>query len=501
MRDVALAAVALGVVTAVYGVWLGVTNATIVALTYLLVVLVVAALSALWLALVASVAAVLLLNYVFLPPVGTFHIADPENWVALAVLLVVSLVASHLSSSVRARAEDATARRDEVTRLFDLSRDILLATDSQAAYEQLARSVAERFGLAYVAICLPHVPGWQIHEAGDRRIPPGVDDLEMALRAGRGSLEHDGQQATYSRPRRLPGGEDVHVSVIPLRVAGRPVGLLATAGRPMERGTLDALAGLVAVAVERAQLLDERQAAEVARASDELTSALLASLAHDLRTPLTAIRVAASNLQASWASEEERQAQGDIVRAEVERLNRLFQNILDMARIETGAVRSVREWVTPEEIVEAALTTLTPVLDDHDVAVVASSDVAVAVDPRLTAGALTYLLENAAQYSPRGTRITVRTTVTGEGLSVDVLDEGPGIADADLPHLFERFFRGREAGRHSTGAGIGLALARGLLAAQGGTVSAANRPEGGAMVSMIVPAAARDVTGHEQEAP
>ena len=142
--------------------------------------------------------------------------------------------------------------------------------------------------------------------------------------------------------------------LVPLRVGTKPIGLLAAAGRPVEPGTLDALAGVVAIAIERARFLEERKAAELTRRSDELKSALLASLAHDLRTPLTAISVAASNLQATWLKAEERAGQSDVILTEAERLTRLFQNVLEMARIDAGAVASETRWTHPSEILAAA---------------------------------------------------------------------------------------------------------------------------------------------------
>jgi two-component system sensor histidine kinase KdpD len=278
---------------------------------------------------------------------------------------------------------------------------------------------------------------------------------------------------------------------MPMRLAGRSIGVMAEAGRSLEVGTMETIAGVAAIAVERAQFLEERKGAEVARRSAELKSALLASLAHDLRTPLTAIRVAASNLQSAWASDDERQAQGAIVMSEVERLNRLFQNILDMARIETDGVTAALEWVTPEEIVEASMTQVQQALTEHRVIVLAPADRVVEVDPRLTSAALAHLLENAAQYSPPGSEIELRATACDAGITLTVEDAGPGIAPGELPHLFDRFFRGRAARGRPAGAGMGLAIARGLIEAQGGTITATNRDRRGARFSIDLPAAVR----------
>jgi K+-sensing histidine kinase KdpD len=255
------------------------------------------------------------------------------------------------------------------------------------------------------------------------------------------------------------------VRLVPLRVGTKAVGLLAASGRTVEPGTLDALAGVVAIAIERVQLLDERHAAEMARQSEALKSALLASLGHDLRTPLTAIRVAASNLQASWLGESDRREQSDLILVEVERLNRLFQNILEMARLEAGGVIADLQWAHPSEIVEAALDQVEHTLRHHPIDLDAESELLVRVDPRLTASALAHLLENAGQYSPLGSPIAVRVTVSSEELLIRVRDRGPGIDPVDLSHLFERFYRGREAKQRASG--MGLAICRGVLSAEG----------------------------------
>lgn len=481
----------VGLVTLAYVRWLGVTNTTTVALTFLLVVLVVAATSRLWIAVMTSIAAMICFNFFFLPPVGTLTIADPQNWVALFAFLAVSLVASNLSSVARARAQEALARRDEMARLFDLSRDVLLMTDSREAIAVLARFIARRFDLDYVAICLPRSAEWDVHEGGALSIALDPHELTVAYAGVESTLEFDAKERTYGGHRTM--SRDGHtVRLVPLRLGMKPVGLLAAAGRPVEPGTLDALAGVAAIAIERAQFLEERKAAELARQSEELKSALLASLGHDLRTPLTAIRIAASNLQASWPSDAERREQSELILTEVERLTRLFQNILEMARIDAGAVAADRRWVHSSEIIEAAHAQVEHTLGSHAVDVSAESDRLVRLDPRLTAAALSHLLENAAQYAPAGSAIAVQATVSAGGLTLTVRDHGPGISPIDLPRLFERFYRGTDAKKRVSGTGMGLAIARGLLAVEQGRVWAENCPDGGAQFTIAVPADSKE---------
>jgi two-component system sensor histidine kinase KdpD len=480
----------IGLVTIVYVRWLHVSNATTVALTFLLVVLIVAATSRLWIAIGTSVTAVLCFNYFFLPPVGTWTIADPQNWVALFAFLAVSLVASNLSSVARARAEEALARRDEVARLFDLSRDVLLTTDSHEAISQLARFISRRFDLGYVAVCLPQSDEWKIFSAGGLDLSVEPHQLDLAFGGTTSALEFDARARTYSGHREVMATGRV-VRLVPLRLGMKPIGLLAAGGRAIDPGTLDAIAGVTAIAIERAQFLADRKSAELARQGEELKSALLASLGHDLRTPLTAIRVAATNLQASWLGEAERREQSDLVLAEVERLTRLFQNILEMARIDAGAIATDPRWIDPAEVIAAARDQVVHTLAQHPVTVAGDAGYLVRLDPRLTAAALSHVLENAAQYTPSASPIVVRTAFSGTELVISVRDAGPGIAPSDLSQVFERFFRGVQSHVRVSGTGMGLSIARGLLAAEGGRIWAKNCPDGGAEFIIAVPAESR----------
>jgi two-component system sensor histidine kinase KdpD len=477
---------ATAVVTLLYKQWLHATNTTTVALTFLLVVLIAAATSRLRVAVVTSVVAMLCFNFFFLPPVGRWTIADPQNWVALFVFLAVSLVASRLSHVARARTEEAIGRRDELARLFDLSRDVIVMTAGPDAVSHLARAIARRFDLAYVAIALPGPDGWSIAGAGASPVDLQDAQLAEAFDAATRSLEFDAHARTYAGHRSV-SAEGGLVRLVPLRAGTKPVGLLTAAGRPVEAGTLDALAGVVAIAVERMQFLEERKTAEMTRRSEELKTALLASLGHDLRTPLTAIRVAAGNLKASWLSPEDRAEQGELILAEVERLARLFHNVLEMARIDTGAIEKDVRWTHPSEILEAARDRVEHTLKGHRVSVTVDADVPVQLDALLTSSAVAHVLENAAHYAPLGTSIEVTAALIGPHLQVTVRDHGPGIAPADLPRVFDRFYRGSASHERRSGSGLGLWIARGLLAAQDGRVWAENCADGGAQFTMAVP--------------
>ena len=463
---------------------------TTVALALLLVVLGTATVGRLRMAILVAMAGMLAFNFFFLPPVRTFTISDPQNWIALFAFLVVAVIASNLSAAAQERTREAVARRNEVTRLFDLTRDVLLTTDTAGAIDAVARHVSRRFDVPRVAICLPNDHGWKLSQGGGDSIHLEPSLLDSAFAKARGTLEFDARRRAYGGHATV--GERQEISIVPLRHGTRAVGLLAAEAPDLDIGALDAIAGVVAIAIERAQFLAERDAAELVRQKADLAATLLASLSHDLRTPLTAIKVAIENLRGDLPAED-RRTQAIAATAEIDRLARLVQDILDMARVDAGAIVVDRQWVTASDIVDAAIAHVQHVVEGHPLDVDVADECEIEIDPRLTSSALSHLLENAAQYSPPGTPIHVVGHVDQAGLSVTVTDHGPGLDPGELDHLFERFYRGRASRGATVGTGMGLSITRGLLAAAGGRVWAENIPGAGARFSLIVPGAIRPV--------
>jgi K+-sensing histidine kinase KdpD len=252
-------------------------------------------------------------------------------------------------------------------------------------------------------------------------------------------------------------------------------------GRELER--------LLAVTRE---LADLHRQSELVRQSAELKSTLLSSLGHDLRTPLTALVVASDNLEAIELSTVERQGQIALIREAVARLARLFDRLVDMARVEIDAVVVEPQWIPAGEIVNEAARTIGGVVTDRLIVSDSTGDLGVRVDPRLTTRALSHVLENAARFAPPATPIEVTVSFADERLVVTVRDHGPGIAPPDLDRVFARGYRGAGAG--PLGTGMGLAIARGLIAAQAGDARASNHPDGGAVFTLSVPAQARAVS-------
>jgi two-component system sensor histidine kinase KdpD len=198
--------------------------------------------------------------------------------------------------------------------------------------------------------------------------------------------------------------------------------------------------------------------------------------------------VAASNLQSPTLGPGQQREQSGLILEEAERLGRLFENILEMARIDAGTVVTEFRWAHPSEIITAARDQVERAIGHHTLEIDVNPDTPVRIDPRLTASAIAHVIENAAQYAPPQSAITLKASITQEGFVVTVRDRGPGIAPADLPRLFERFYRGAAAKAHGSGTGMGLSIARGLLAAEHGRIWGENCADGGAQFTIVVPA-------------
>jgi two-component system, OmpR family, sensor histidine kinase KdpD len=252
----------------------------------------------------------------------------------------------------------------------------------------------------------------------------------------------------------------------------------------------------IVVATVASQLSAAARQREALKQRAGLTSALLGSLSHDLSTPVTAVRVAVENLQDRSLTEGERATQARIATEQLERLGRLLHDILDMARIDTAAVKAHRQWVTPADVVDAALSYAGTSLGERALQIDADATHGVDLDPRLTSTALAHLIENAVRYSPDSAPIEIRAWTDHGGMRAQVRDHGRGIAESDMAHVFDPFFRGATV-PETAGTGLGLTITRGLVEAEGGRVWCANAPGGGAQFDLAIPAAVRP-TGEER---
>jgi two-component system, OmpR family, sensor histidine kinase KdpD len=409
----------VGAITFVYFKVASVNNTT-VALTLLLAVLGIAARWGLAESMIASIAGMLCFNFYFLPPVGKWTIAEPQNWVALFAFVVTAAVASQLSASATKRAAEATNRQHEMERLYELSRSLMLMDAQSPVAAQIARRIADAFGFQNVVL---------------------------------GPAE--------------PSEETV---ALPLQLGGKEIGSL-TLPRAASETALRAIAHLAALALDRARTQEAASRAEAARQSEELRSTLLDAFAHECKTPLTSIKAAVTTVLNENSIRPEHKELLQIVDEETDRLTLAVTDAIQMARIEAGQIEVRKGPSMIGDLIRQSLEKLAGSLDGRGVEVRVSDGLPpVSADPELIHLVMRQLLDNAVKYSPPDSPISIEAAMEGGAVVVSVSDLGPGVPEADRNRVFERFYRGREARERIPGTGMGLAIAREIVRAHQGNI-------------------------------
>ncbi|HVV95325.1 MAG TPA: sensor histidine kinase KdpD [Hyphomicrobiales bacterium] len=441
-------------------------------------------------ALLAGVASSLAYNFFFLPPLYTFTIADPTNVAAFLVFLLVAIVVSNLAARVRTQMLVARSRARTTEALYGFSRKLAGVVKLDDLLWAAAYQMAAMLKL-HVVLLLAEGGRLELKNA----YPPedALDEADL----GAAEWAFVNNRPAGHGADTLPGARWLFLPLRTGRGAVGVVGITRAAGdaplAPDERRLLDALMDQAAVSIERVRLTDEMDATRMAAETERLRSALLASLSHDLKTPLASILGAVTALRQYDALYDAR-ARDELagtIQEEAERLGRFVANLLDMARLESGAIALDRSPVDLAEIIGTALERTEPVFDGHPTTVDLAPDLPMlTADPVLLEQVLVNLLDNAARHSPAGTPVTVQAAVEDGGLVVRVLDRGPGIPPEALERIFEKFYRVRERDRPRAGTGLGLAICRGFVEALGGTIAAADRTDGaGAVFTVRFPAA------------
>jgi two-component system sensor histidine kinase KdpD len=456
----------VAIITALYSAVLRV-NPTTVALSYLIAILLVATTWGIVEATAASIVAVLCFNFFFLPPVGTFTIADPQNWVAFVAFLATAIIASQLSGRARQREVDAAARQRDLERLYALSRALLLSDRGASTPGEIARHVAETFELPTVGV---------YDQRSDTAAWAGATeraDLDAGLRevARRGASITD------------PSG----VVVIAIQLGGAPIGSVAVSQRGLSDTVLQSMANLVAIGLERARAVEATARAEAARESSELRATVLDALAHEFKTPLTAMKAASSDLLASESEPARSRELAEIIDEELDRLSALVTDAVHMLRIDAGdfTMHPGHHLVAP--IVEAALQRFERHLDGHHVVRHVAPDLVVDADRDLLSLAFRQLLDNAIKYSPPTSVIEI-TAKGGGVIEIGVRNSGATIPEREQARIFERFYRGVQA-RHVPGTGMGLAIVQQIARAHAGTLRVTSTSEAGTTFTLSLPPA------------
>jgi len=468
-----IAALSVAGITLVGHRWLHL-NPTTIALAFLLGVLGISASWGLRQAVFMSVIATLAFNYFFLPPIGTFNISDPQNWVALFAFLVTAVTASELSERARRGTQSAVERRQELERLYAFSQ-LLLSSDNPAELVNLIpRYIVESFGVRAAALSLSNRS--DVYRSG-----PNIDGLESR------DLQLVGLRGE-------PRIDAVHqLAFMPLRMGMRVVGSMGVAGSVLSRQTLEAIGSLVAIAVERAGAVEKLSRAEAARESEQLRSVLLDSVTHEFRTPLTAIKASVTSLLGSPThspghSQEERQELLTIINEESDRLNRLIGEAAEMAQLDANKVEFRFASAPISNAVDEALDELKQLLVQHPVDVRIPAGLPTArMDSAHIREVLVHLLENAAKYSPAGAPIRITAEAKDDTLVTSIADRGPGIDDFEQSLVFEKFYRGRNQRVQVHGTGMGLAICKAIVEAHGGRLGVTSQLGHGSVFYFSLP--------------
>jgi two-component system sensor histidine kinase KdpD len=433
----------------------------------------------------AAVLSVLSFDFFFIPPFYTFAVRDLSHIVTFGVMFLVAVVISGLTQRVRAQAAAAGQREQRTASLYALSRELAATQQVEDIAQIAARHLFDALGMD-AALLVPSSDRAQIVSVYTGRHALGIDAHEQEAAdwvweherpAGFGTDTLPSAQAMYL-PLLASRGK---VAVLGVRPAD-PRRLLA----PEMRQHLAAFGNQIASAIERSELAAEAQWAQLQMETEQMRSSLLSSVSHDLRTPLAVVTGAASTMLEDTVSDATRRELTETILQEAQRLNRLVRNLLDMTRLEAGALRVNKEWQPLEEVVGSALNRLEDALSGRRIATELVPDLPlVPLDAVLIEQVLVNLLENALKYTPAASPIEILARPRPGGVEVIVADRGPGIPAGEEQRIFEKFYRA--PGTQGGGVGLGLAICRGIVMAHGGQIIALNRAGGGAEFCFQLP--------------
>jgi two-component system sensor histidine kinase KdpD len=444
-------------------------NVTTVALTFLLAVLVVSANWGFWYAAILAVYSTLAFNFFFLPPFATFTIADPQNWVALFAFLATAVIAGQLSERARRETLRATQRRREIEQLYAFSQRLLTLESVPELLNLVPRHITEVFGCKGAAVIVSDRTDVYRSDADTEEI----DAARLLSVANRGEPVMDPDQA---------------LAFIPLRLGVRTVGAIGISGTTLSHESLEALSTLVAIAIERTRAIENVGKAEAARENEKLRSAILDSIAHEFRTPLTAIKASVTSLLSGGLQVSQEDELLTVINEESDRMNHLVEEATQLARLEA---KQVELDLTVHDIGEAlhgALEAAKKVIAGHTVELRKEDELPMtAYDLDLITNVVFQLLENAAKYSPRGAPIQLSAENTGSEIVVSVADHGPGIDELEQSLIFDKFYRGKDNRYSVQGTGMGLAIAKAVVEAHGGTIQVTSQLGHGSVFSFSLP--------------
>ncbi len=438
-------------------------------------------------AVVVAAANVLAFDFLFVPPRYSLAVTNLRYLVTFGIMLVVAVIIANLVASVRAQTRVAGARERRTSLLYAMSRELVATRGIDPLTRVAVKHVAETFAGSAVVL----VPDDQGRLAHPRAAPIQASLRKADLSIAQWVFDHGTPAGLGTDTLR-----DAPAQYLPLRAGVKTLGVLAVEPLhrrrlllPEQRHLLETFAAQIALALERALLADEAEMSRVTAETESLRNTLLASISHDLRTPLAVIAGASSALNdpSTVFDEKSRRMLAASIESKANEMSQIISDVLDLMRFEAGTVAPHRDWQTVDDLVGSALDRVGDRLADHPVRVDLPSDLPpVYVDAALMLQVFANLLENAAKHTPPGTRITVGAIPEEGFVRVSVEDSGPGLPEGNVERLFGKFQRGRDEG-NTGGAGLGLAICRAIVDLHGGTIAAGDRPGGGARFTFTLP--------------
>ena len=441
---------------------------TTVALTFLVLVLIVSALWGLRYALFTAFVATAAFNYYFLPPVGTFSISGTQNWIALLAFLTTAAIASQLSDRARKQTEEAIGRRRELERLYSFSQQLLTADNILQLLNAIPHHVIESFDVSAAAVYLPE--RGNIYRAGIESPDLEVDQLKSIIARG---------EPVMDRQRNL--------SFTALKMGVRTVGAIGVVGN-LSRQTLDAMGSLIAIAVERASAVETLTRSEATREGEKLRSAILDSVTHEFRTPLTSIKASITSLMSNTGlSGDDRHELMTVINEESDRLNRLVGEAAEVAQLESHEFQLDLEAGRVIDLVQAAVQDVKQAMAKHPVEIRVPDDITALLDAGRMKEVLVQLLENASKYSAPDSPIRITAEMKDTSLELSVADQGAGIDDMEQGLIFDKFYRGKNQRYRVQGTGMGLAIVKAIVEAHGGKIGVTSQLGCGSVLHLVLP--------------
>jgi two-component system sensor histidine kinase KdpD len=443
---------------------------TTIVLTYLLAILIASTIWGLGVSLLMTVAATLACDYYFFLPIGILSIDDPQDWVALTSFFVTSVIGSELSARAKRQAQEAKRQRNEVSRLYEFSQHLLTAQNPLDLLNEIPSRIVELFEARSAAL---YLTGKQsIFRSGNGL--PGLDETLLKAVLDSGEFDTDIERGLFYSP---------------VRLGPRIIGSIGVSGSVISRHTLEAIATLIAAAIDRMNAIELLGKAEAARESERLKSVLLDAIAHDFKTPLTSIKAAATSLLEDL--EFNKRQRGEllvVIDEECDRINRVIGQAIEMAQLEAGEAKLQPSPHFVYELITAALEDCKALQNSHPIRTeVQQEGIRIHCDLFWTRKVLGHLIRNADLYSSAGEPITITTEEKDGFILFHIADVGPGIENLEIDQIFAKFYRGKGQRHRVPGTGMGLAVAKAIVEAHGGTIGVASEVGHGSVFTFSLP--------------